>query len=312
MDYYRRFLRAFPGPAALARAPEQEVLRLWQGLGYYSRARNLHRAAREIMEENRGVMPATYADWLKIRGVGPYTAAAIASIAFGEAVPALDGNVYRVLARLFALSHNMDTAGGKVAYKELASSLIDPARPGDFNQAMMDFGSLVCKPVSPLCGECLFARECLALRRKSVHLFPVRNPKKRPSDRYFHYLLCLHDLAGGQKGFFVGQRMADDIWKHLWEYPLLESSEPLGAGELMSTSGFERLFPGGDGFRLMKTPVLLKHQLTHRTIHAWFYTLQVGKEAAQHLQTHFRQVDDAAFEQLPKPRLIERFLALAP
>jgi A/G-specific adenine glycosylase len=218
LGYYLRFMEAYPDVHSLARAPLDELLRLWQGLGYYSRARNLHQAALQLVEEHGGKLPQSFQGWLQVKGVGPYTAAAIASIAFNEAVPALDGNVFRVLARLFAIEHGFETAAEKAAFRSLAQDLMDAEHSGDFNQAMMDFGALVCKPAAPDCASCPFNRECLALARDKVTQFPVRKKKAAPRLRYFNYFLF---FLKGEKTFPVQQRGSGDIWEKLYELPLI-------------------------------------------------------------------------------------------
>jgi A/G-specific adenine glycosylase len=302
--YYQRFLGAFPDVSALAAAPEEKVLRLWQGLGYYSRARNLHQAARYIMAERGGCLPESHRDWLGIRGVGPYTAAAIASIAYGEAVAALDGNGYRVLSRIFAIRESIDTSAGRKAFQELAEELIDRKNPGDFNQALMDFGSLVCKPARPLCTECIFQRECLAFNHRSVDTFPVRKPKKTTRTRYFYYFLFYRE-----EDFFIQQRKGDDIWKNLFELPLIETPEPLPGDQFLDHPMWQELFPAGSGFIFTHSPVSYRHLLTHQVIQATFFRVEINADAAGHIKKYFIQSDGKHFDSLAKPRLIEKFMA---
>ena len=307
--YYRRFMASFPDVQSLAASSEEQVLRVWQGLGYYSRARNLHQAAREIATDRNGRFPTSYEEWLQLKGVGPYTAAAVASIAFGEPVPAIDGNVCRVLARIFALAPAKGK--GNSSFRELALQLIDARNPGDFNQAMMDFGSLVCKPARPLCWECIFNRECLAFLRDQVHLFPVKKAKKKPAARYFNYILFMYQPPAGELVFFVRQRTADDIWKNLFELPLLETAVPATEEDVKGSPWWRQFFPNGDGAIFAGSPRMLKHLLSHQTIHAVFYPIMVNKEAAVRLGKAYRQVSAADFDLLPKPRLIQHFLQTA-
>lgn len=305
ISYYLRFLDAFPDVVALARAREEQVLRLWQGLGYYSRARNLHQAARYIVEKRNGVLPVTYRDWLSIKGVGPYTAAAIASIAHREAVPALDGNAYRVLSRIFALDANIDTGPGRKSFRQLAEALLDPVSPGDFNQALMDFGSLVCRPVNPRCHQCVFIRECLAFKEGAVEKYPLRHPRKKPRPRYFNYFL-FH--TPGNEAFYIQKRPGDDIWKNLFELPMLESPEPL-TGELLAIHPWWRsLFPAGPEPVFAHAPVHIRHQLTHQIIHASFFSVQLKPDQFAWLGEAFILSDENKFEALPKPRLVDRYM----
>ncbi len=303
--YFLRFMDSFPDVRTLAAATEGEVLRQWQGLGYYSRARNLHQAAREMVCQGGGLLPGSYGEWLAVKGVGPYTAAAIASMAFQEPVVAIDGNGYRVLSRIFALGENIDSARGKRAFHELASALLDPQNPGDFNQALMDFGSLMCKPVGPLCVQCLFNRECLAFLKGSVGSYPVRKPKMESRARYFHYFLF---FVTDPSRFFIQKRTGNDIWKNLYELPLLETGGPLQGEDLLSLSWWKTLFPEPGDFVFTNAPVYLKHQLTHQTIHANFYRVRVSSEKSGELARVFTPSDEHAFEGLAKPRLIELFM----
>ena len=188
LEYYLRFTERFPDIAALAAAPEDEVLKLWQGLGYYSRARNLHAAARQVMSRFGGVFPATYGEVRALPGVGDYTAAAVCSIVYDAPCAVVDGNVYRVLARLFDIGIPIDTTAGKRAFAELAQSQLDTSRPGLYNQAIMDFGALQCTPAQPRCGDCPLAGRCLALAAGTVGVRPVKQGRAKVRDRWFNYL----------------------------------------------------------------------------------------------------------------------------
>ncbi|MEE4176141.1 MAG: A/G-specific adenine glycosylase [Bacteroides sp.] len=308
IDYYFRFLEAFPDVSRLAAAPEDEVLRLWQGLGYYSRARNLHRAAREIVEKGGGQLPGSYAEWLKVPGVGPYTAAAIASIAFGEAVPALDGNVYRVLARVFGIAESTEKGAGKKVFREVASGLIDREDPGAFNQAMMDFGAMVCKPAAPLCPDCIFNRECLALQQDAVDQYPVKKAPKAIRNRYFNYFFFFFEDQEGQQQFLVRQRDGKDIWKNLYELPLIETAEEAGPEKVFEMPQWKNWFPDKKELTWTGQPLSFRHVLTHQVIHAKFYAVRLPPEKALTLAEEFFLVDEKAFERLPKSRLTLLFL----
>lgn len=301
-SYFFRFMEAFPDVFSLAEASEEQVLRLWQGLGYYSRARNLHKAARDIVTRRGGRLPESFPEWMDVRGVGPYTAAAIASMAYGEPVPALDGNGYRVLSRIFAVDENIDTTRGRKTFQELGAALIDRKNPGDFNQALMDFGSMICKPSGPLCSGCIFQRECLAFTRDAVARYPMRRPGKKPRERYFNYFLFYSD-----GNFLISRRTGQDIWKNLFELPLLETAEPLQGTGLTDHPWWMELFPGAEGFLFTHLPVTCKHLLTHQTIHATFFRVKVHREAWDRLKKIFIPSDEKHFDTLPKPRLIERF-----
>lgn len=196
LEYYLRFTERFPDIAALAAAPEDEVLKLWQGLGYYSRARNLHAAARQVMSRFGGVFPATYGEVRALPGVGDYTAAAVCSIVYDAPCAVLDGNVYRVLARLFDIGIPIDTTAGKRTFAELAQLQLDTSRPGLYNQAIMDFGALQCTPAQPRCGDCPLAGRCLALAAGTVGVRPVKQGRAKVRDRWFNYL---HVPAAGRR-----------------------------------------------------------------------------------------------------------------
>ncbi len=307
LAYFYRFTEAFPNVASLAAAPLDEVLRLWQGLGYYSRARNLHQAARDIMEQRNGKLPESYKEWLKVKGVGPYTAAAISSIAYNEPVAALDGNVYRVLARLFAIDEKMDTGRGKKVFDEVASELIDQKDPGSFNQAMMDFGATVCKPAAPLCSECIFNRECLAFLHHQVEKFPVKKPRKASRTRHLNYFYIFFENQDGRRLFFVNQRNDDDIWKNLYELPLIETSEELKPEAVGKLPEWKEWFAGSHDFVMVGSPLFFRHLLTHQNIHARFFQIKIKPEKAVTFTRFFQMVDHQKFEKMPKSRLTLSF-----
>ena len=272
MSYYHRFLELFPDVAALASAPEDLVLKCWQGLGYYSRARNLLSAARQIMEKHGGVFPTNYADVRALPGVGDYTAAAICSIAYDEPYAVLDGNVFRVLSRLYDLDTPIDTTVGKREFSALAYSLIDRERPGLYNQAIMDFGALCCLPAQPRCGECPFRERCLALAARTVDTRPVKQGRTAVEPRYFNYL---HVECGGES--VLRRRGAGDIWQGLYEFPLIETTEPMEYTALAARPEFRALLGDAGTVRLAGTVTMPVHQLSHRAIHAVFHWIVVER-----------------------------------
>lgn len=267
LDYYRRFVARFPSPAALAAATEDEVLKAWQGLGYYSRARNMHAAAKSM----KGVFPATYPEVLALKGVGPYTAAAICSFAYGMPYAVVDGNVYRVLARVFGLKASIDTASGKKTFLNLAQELLDKKRPDLFNQAIMDFGALQCTPANPACTVCPFNTYCIAYKKHLIPQLPCRTAKPKVTSRLFYYLYV------EQEGkIWLHKRPAGDIWQGLYEPPLLQR----GASARLSLEQVTALFAKqGVCFPPHTTPVLaagpVKHVLTHQVIYAYLYKVNV-------------------------------------
>ena len=297
MPYYQAFLETFPTVQALAAADEAEVLRLWQGLGYYSRARNLHQTARQLTSEYGGTFPNTYQGLLRLRGIGPYTAAAIASFAFREPVAVLDGNVYRVLARVFGIETDISSLAARTEFSALANALIDRRQPDTFNHAIMDFGATQCVPVSPKCLFCPMQPHCVAAHTGRQHLLPVKTIKAAIRSRYFHYLV----LQQGDRLAFV-QRQPGDIWQGLYDFPLVEAPEPLElAGILAARPQLLAGTPAG-GYG----PVT--HVLTHQRLQARFFQFDFsGKELPAGLGK-LVWADETAATQLPKPVLVVRYL----
>lgn len=303
LDYYVRFTGRFPDVRSLAAAPEDEVLKLWQGLGYYSRARNLLTAARQVVERFGGEFPRSAAQMRTLCGVGDYTAAAVCSAAFDEPCAAVDGNVYRVLARLFDLDVPIDTAAGRRAFAALAQEQIDPARPGRYNQAIMDFGALQCTPAGPRCATCPLADRCLARAAGSVSERPVRRSRPCLRDRWLNYL---HIRSGDR--VLLQRRGAGDIWPGLYEFPLVETPAAVDFAELVGLPQFAELV-GAAPWHLVRSVVLPEHRLTHRRIHATVHCLEIPSlpsEAAA------RAVPAASVGDYPVPRLIDRYLSKYP
>ena len=264
MDYYRRFLEAFPTCAALAAAPEAEVLKVWQGLGYYSRARNLHAAARQIMADHGGVFPSDYPSIRNLKGVGDYTAAAIASIAFGLPHPAVDGNVLRFVARYQGIFDNIAAPATRKLVETTCQKWIPNDRPGDFNQAMMEMGAMVCTPKNPSCPECSFASECYAFQHQQVEQLPVKQKNITVKNRYFHYLIFLHNDQT-----ILQRRAENDIWRELYEFPLVEiDGEQFDIVNYLNDNKIEYT---EEPCQVWQT----QHQLTHRRIFAYFYVVSV-------------------------------------
>jgi len=220
--YFLSFMNAFPTVFDLANANEEQVLKLWQGLGYYSRARNLHKTAQFIAQELSGVFPDTYKDLLKLKGVGEYTAAAIASFSYNEPVPVVDGNVFRVLSRYFDIETDIAAASAKKEFAAFAFELMPKDKPALFNQAIMEFGALQCVPKSPNCGVCIFNTSCAALQKKKVDQLPVNSKKQKVRNRFFNYLV----VADENENTIIRKRTAKGIWHNLYEFPLIETEEP--------------------------------------------------------------------------------------
>jgi len=219
--YFLSFTAAFPTVFDLAAASEEQVLKLWQGLGYYSRARNLHKTAQTVAHEMNGIFPDNYADLLKLKGIGEYTAAAIASFSYNECVPVVDGNVFRVLSRYFDLETDIAQASAKKEFAALAFELMPKDNPAQFNQAIMEFGALQCVPKSPNCSVCVFNNSCAALQKKKVDQLPVKSKKTKVRNRYFNYIVAVDDL----ENTIIQKRTAKGIWHNLYEFPLIETDK---------------------------------------------------------------------------------------
>ena len=237
LDYYRRFTEAFPDIQSLASASIDQVMRLWQGLGYYSRAVYLHQAAQHIMEEHAGTVPGSYRELLKIKGIGEYTAAAIASIAFQEPVPLIDGNVFRVIARLFNISYEKGTAEARKAAREIAGEILDPSCPGLHNQAMMEFGALQCIIKNPDCGKCILHEGCRACLYGKVNLLPVKRKREARLQRYFNYLV----VRSGDS-ILMRKRNGKDIWQYLYDFPLIETSSLEDPADIIASEEWKEYF----------------------------------------------------------------------
>ncbi len=300
-DYYLRFVARFPNVTELANADEDEVLKYWQGLGYYSRARNLHKAAKQIMERFRGEFPCSHSDVLQLSGIGDYTAAAICSLAFDQPHAVVDGNVYRVLSRLFGINTPIDSTNGKKEFAEIAGLILSEKRPGDHNQAIMEFGALRCVPASPDCTNCPLQDVCKAYELKMVAELPVKSKKTRVTNRYFNYLFF--DYQGNT---YLQKRTGKDIWQNLYEFPLIESDHLLAPEEIPVDENFMNLMQKSEGFELIKISNPMKHVLSHRVIYAQFITVSIKQ--LPHGFTKFQEVKKPEIDNFAVSRLMELFL----
>jgi A/G-specific adenine glycosylase len=300
-SYYLRFIDQYPTVEALAAAPLDEVLKLWQGLGYYSRARNLHVTAQTVVAHHHGQFPRSSASLLSLKGIGEYTAAAIASFAFNEPVPALDGNGYRILTRVFGIYTPIDSAKGKQALRALAQELISRHYPADFNQALMDFGSLVCVPKNPKCIECPLNEGCSAFSAGKVAELPVKGRKPEIRTRYFHYFIVQE-----KHHVYLHQRSGNDIWKGLYEFPLIETGTDVAPEKITVQTAWKELF-SGEKIRIINYSPLIKHQLTHQTLWTRFYLIKTDT-IPQSLRQHYLRVPLKDFDRYSIPRLIDAFL----
>ena len=298
-DYFVRFIEHFPTVEELAAAPEDEVMRLWQGLGYYSRARNLHAAAKQVVA--LGEFPRTYEQIRALKGVGDYTAAAIASFAFDVPKAAVDGNVCRVWARLFGLDTPIDTARGKQQITEVAQALLPVAQAAKYNQAVMEFGALQCTPQSPKCDECPLAHKCVALAAGRVGELPMKSHKTKVMPRYMSYLY----IHNGEE-MLLHKRTANDIWLNLYELPLIETASAIGSEEVFCVPEFVAWYAMLPGAVYKGATGTVKHVLSHRVLHTVFYEFEV--EGALPCPEGFVMVPLEELGRYALPRLIEKYL----
>jgi len=305
MDYYHRFLTAFPDVQSLAKADEQEVLKLWQGLGYYSRARNMHFTAKEIIEKHEGVFPPSAAGLKKLKGIGEYTAAAIASICFDDPVPVLDGNVARVISRLCAIETPVDTTIGRAQITALATNLLDDHHPGTFNQAVMELGALVCTPQNPDCNACPLSIGCEALKRMQTESFPVKTPKKSPTVRHLSYLV-ISFKKNKEEFILMRKRTGNDIWKNLYDFPCIESAGASEVNEIIELCEKQDI-SGGLPYIVKHVSPDYIHVLSHRRLVAKFIRIEIEGIPTQ--SENLISVTKDRIAELPIPRLIDRYLA---
>ena len=305
LPYYLDFISSYPTVHDLAAAPEQEVMRHWQGLGYYSRARNMQHTAQQVVREFGGTFPDSYAGLLKLRGVGPYTAAAIASFAFDEAVAVLDGNVFRVLARIFGLHSDIAAPSSRKEFQVLADQHIPPDEPAEFNQAIMEFGAIQCTPLKPNCLFCPLQSQCYAFQHGLVALLPVKAKAKAGRTRYFHYFVLRHETQ-----LYLRRRTEKDIWQGLYDFALAETDSPaLPASEVLRH--VEALGGEPDTSRAAEAPAAFRHVLSHQKVEAQFHPVWLARPLpAQTLRdTGLQAYSTAEIEALPKAVLISNYLS---
>jgi A/G-specific adenine glycosylase len=305
LPYFERFRDQYPAVKDLADASEDEVMKRWEGLGYYSRARNLHAAAKYVAYELNGHFPDTYEGIRKLKGVGPYTAAAIASFAYGLPTAVVDGNVYRVLSRFWGMEQPIDSTAGKKAFAKLAQELIErsPMSPAQHNQAMMDFGATHCKPKAPLCKHCPLQPHCVAYQSKRVDQLPIKQKKLVKKHRYFHYLLLNH---GNQ--VYIRKRSGKDIWRNLYEFPLLEADQVDLQPEAMKASGLWQSLIGQQPAQIQRRSQPRKQTLTHQYIHAVFWEILLPEHEPLQNSEGLQQVDRENLSKFAFPKIIDWYL----
>ena len=302
LDYYNRFIARFPNVKTLAEASEEDVLKLWQGLGYYSRARNLHKAAKQIATNHQGVFPKEYNDIISLSGIGTYTAAAISSFAYDLPFAAVDGNVYRVLSRIFGIDTPIDSPSGNKIFQQLAQDILDKNHPGTHNQAIMEFGALQCIPASPDCESCPMKNICISFANNLTDILPVKTKKIKTRKRYFNYLFIRNN-----KYTYLQKRTGDDVWKNLYEFPLIEDDKLLEVNELFHHEDFRKITKGIASEILIKPlsqPV--RHVLTHQQIFAQFFLIEITELNERISQ--FEETKITGIEKYPVSRLMDLFI----
>ncbi|WP_299225382.1 A/G-specific adenine glycosylase [uncultured Psychroserpens sp.] len=297
LPYYEAFVKNFPTVFDLASADEQDILKLWQGLGYYSRARNLHVSAKHIANDLNGKFPKIYSEILKLKGVGDYTASAIASICFNEPTAVVDGNVYRVLSRYFGIQTPINSTQGIKEFKSLASSLIDIKNPGDYNQAIMEFGATQCKPKNPYCIVCPLSDSCVALQKSIIEVLPVKLKKTKLTKRHFNFLVF---LTPDKKTIFE-KRSSKGIWQNLYQFPLIETKKQLTPEDFYTLREVTSYLNGMNfKYRLFNTKELV-HKLSHQHLHTRFWIIEIDKLPKDGIL--YSKITD-----YPMPKLISNFI----
>ena len=299
LPYYLKFCEAFPKVEDLANASEEEVLKLWQGLGYYSRARNLHTTAKYVSEELKGVFPNNYKDLLLLKGIGDYTASAIASICFNEPTAVVDGNVYRVLSRVFNIDTPINSTNGIKEFKLLAQELVDEQIPGNYNQAIMEFGARFCTPQNPDCNSCIYNDKCLAFQKNKVKDLPVKLKKTKVKNLYFNYIVMISEL----NSTVLNQRTQKGIWQQLYEFPLIETKSEIDHNQLIILEEYKDL---ATKFHIetisIYNEIPIIHKLSHRNLHTRFWIAEISN-------TIEKSIDIDSITNYPVPVLIENFIS---
>lgn len=301
MDYYYSFVKRFPNVHSLAAAKLDEVLHLWQGLGYYNRARNLHQTANYISNERNGEFPGSYKSLIKLKGIGAYTAGAIASFCYDEAVPAIDGNVNRFICRYFGIHEAIDSAEGRRAIQSFAEQLVPEKGAGLHNQAIIEFGALQCTPKKPACETCPLQKTCQAFLHDIVHLLPLKSKKTKTRNRYFYYFI-IHS----KEKLIIEQRDNHDIWASLYQFPLIETKEKISSEKLMKSKEWKNLFKNKTAIIESISP-WMKHQLSHQNLFAKFYKVYIPSLDTIDIPGSIR-INKNDITNYAIPRLIDKYL----
>lgn len=302
MPYYLRFRETFPTVKHLAKAGEEQVLKLWQGLGYYSRARNLHYTAKIVLKDYKGAFPREYEDVLKLKGIGEYTAAAIVSFAFNKPHPVVDGNVFRVLSRIFDLDTPIDSGQGKKEFYELANELLDKEKPAEFNQAIMEFGAMQCVPKNPNCNNCPFSRHCIAFNGGKIELLPVKAKKIKQRNRFLNYIVI------NQGDYtYLNKRTGNDIWKNLYDFPVIETKKAISESSLIQSKHWQDLFKERN-YLIKAVSAEYKHVLTHQKIYARFLEIDLSPDPKKGFG-NFKKISKSELSDYAIPKLIDNYLS---
>ena len=297
LPYYEAFISNFPTLKDLADASENEVLKIWQGLGYYSRARNLHFSAKYIKDHLEGVFPKNYKELLQLKGVGDYTASAIASICYEESVAAVDGNVYRVLGRYFGIDTPINSTHGIKQFKTLATSLLPVSNLGDYNQAIMEFGARQCKPQLPVCTKCPLNKNCQAYATGSVKLLPVKLKNNKVKKKYFNFIVI--SLKGNKT--YLEQRTKKGIWQQLYQFPMIETEKPIDLEGLLAHSDAQSVIPESYDELLLFNEIDIVHKLSHQELHIKFWILKTSMQMKKAIKW-------SDIKHYPVPIVLERFI----
>lgn len=273
LPYFEKFKQKYPTIKKLADAPEDEVMKMWEGLGYYSRARNLHTAAKYVAYDLKGRFPKTYKEIIELKGVGPYTAAAVASFAYDLPHAVVDGNVYRVLSRVFGIETPIDSTAGKKLFAKLAQELLDEKQAGNYNQAIMDFGATHCTPALPKCKNCLMQKKCAAFQTDKINELPIKSKKIKRRQRFFNYI-----ILNKEENVFIRKRTEKDIWQNLYEFPLIETDILLEEKKHLIKNKKWKEWMDGAEFKITKVSEPMKQDLTHQRIIARFWEIHISKK----------------------------------
>ena len=300
LPYFEKFKSSYPTISDLANAPEDEVLKNWEGLGYYSRARNLHFTAKDIRDNYNGVFPTDYEDILKLKGVGTYTAAAIASFAYDLPYAVMDGNVFRVLSRVFGIKEPIDTTTGKKTFAKLSQELLPIKQAADYNQAIMDFGATQCVPTNPSCKVCPMVKTCIAKKEGLIGQLPIKSKKLKKRSRFFHYL-----IINQKEQIWIRKRSEKDIWQGLYEFPLLETEKLQDRKALTKIPDYKKIISTDAVITRVSTP--FSQQLTHQKINALFIEITIQKPL-KNPPKDWKKIPRSELKTFAFPRVIDLYL----